>query len=118
MCTTPGHCDVVEEAVQQIEARHHQIHVLQTRLHAQMLELNGRWSGKAALAFQRKYSQFDTEFEKVKQCLDEIHVALVETQHADDRTTGVIDIHATRDAHQRVVETPRARSAHRSGAST
>lgn len=118
MCTTPGHCDVVQEAVQQIEARHHQIHVLQSRLHAQMLELNGRWSGKASLAFQRKYSQFDTEFERVKQCLDEMHVALVEAQRAHDRTTGIIDVHARRDTNQRTAETPRARSAHRSGSST
>lgn len=95
MCTTPGHCEFVQKAVRQIEAKHHQIHVLQNRLHGQMMLLNGRWSGKAARVFQRDYSRFDTEFEKVKQSLDRIHVALIETHHMNDRDTGIIDLPGT-----------------------
>ncbi|MGV8846467.1 WXG100 family type VII secretion target [Tessaracoccus sp.] len=68
------------KAAQQIEAKHQQIHQLQSRLQGQMTDLSSRWVGNASTAFQRGYSQFDTEFEKVKQGLDKIHTALVETQ--------------------------------------
>ena len=67
-------------AAQQIEAKHQQIHQLQSRLQGQMTELSSRWVGNAATAFQLSYSQFDTELEKVKQGLDKIHTALVENQ--------------------------------------
>ena len=67
-------------AAQQIEAKHQHIHTLQERLQGQMVDLSGRWQGQASAAFQRGYSQFDTEFEKVKQGLDKVHSSLVETQ--------------------------------------
>lgn len=68
------------KAAQQIEAKHQEIHSLQKKLQDQMADLSSRWQGNASFAFQREYSQFDTEFEKVKQGLDRIHTALVETQ--------------------------------------
>ncbi len=68
------------KAAQQIEAKHQQIHQLQSRLQGQMTDLSSRWAGNASTTFHHSYSQFDTEFEKIKQGLDKIHSALVETQ--------------------------------------
>lgn len=80
MGNRPGERAAVARAAQQVEEKHQQIHTLQTLLQNQMLDLSSRWSGSAATAFQRDYSQFDTEFEKVKQGLDKIHSALVESR--------------------------------------
>ncbi len=65
-------------AAQQIEAKHQQIHTLQQRLQKQMINLSTRWPRNFSAAFQRRYSRFDTEFERVKQGLDRIHTSLVE----------------------------------------
>ena len=70
----------MQKATQQIETKHQQIHTLQTRLQGQMGDLASRWQGNASTAFQKGYSMFDSEFEKVKQGLDKIHTSLVETQ--------------------------------------
>ena len=72
--------ELMAKAAQQIEAKHQQIHTLQTRLQGQMGDLASRWQGNASTAFQKGYSMFDSEFEKVKQGLDKIHTSLVETQ--------------------------------------
>ena len=53
---------------------------LQNRLQGQMADLGSRWHGNASTAFQNGYRAFDSEFEKVKQGLDSIHVSLVQTQ--------------------------------------
>lgn len=71
--------DAMLRATQQLETKHQQIYALQSRLQGQMNDLKSRWHGNAANAFQRGYSSFDAEFEKVKNGLDKIHVQLVET---------------------------------------
>ena len=73
-------------AAQQIEAKHQQIHRLQERLQGQMVNLSTRWHGKDSAAFQRGYSKFDTELERVKQGLDRIHNSLVETSRGHQRS--------------------------------
>ena len=45
----------------------------------EMQQLAGIWTGKASTAFQQGYQRFDEEYEKVKQGLEKIHVALTET---------------------------------------
>ncbi len=72
-------------AAQQIEAKHQQIHTLQERLEGQMVQLSARWHGHASAAFQREYSNFDTEFERVKQDLDKVHTSLIEASHGNLR---------------------------------
>lgn len=69
----------MQKATQQIETKHQQIYSLQNRLQGQMNDLASRWQGNASIAFQNGYRAFDTEFEKVKVGLDEIHHKLVET---------------------------------------
>lgn len=69
----------MQKATQQIETKHQQIHALQNRLQGQMADLGSRWHGNASTAFQNGYRAFDSEFEKVKQGLDSIHVSLVQT---------------------------------------
>lgn len=71
--------EAMAKAAQQIEQKHQQIHSLQTTLQGQMTELSGRWTGRAAKAFQDGYRMFDAEFEKVKGGLDKIHTQLVQT---------------------------------------
>lgn len=44
-----------------------------------MLSLTTRWHGNTSAVVQRSYSRFDTEFERVKQCLDRLHSSLVDT---------------------------------------
>lgn len=66
-------------AARQVEAKHQQIHALQERLESEMLRLSQHWHGKRSAEFQYAYSKFDTEFERVKQGLDTIHISLVET---------------------------------------
>jgi len=79
MDDTSAECTAMAMAAQQIEAKHQQIHSLQERLQGQMVNLSTRWRGNDSAAFQRGYSQFDTEFERVKQGLDRVHTSLVET---------------------------------------
>lgn len=69
-------------AAEQVEAKHHQIHQLQTHLESRMANLQSRWHGNASAQFQRGYSYFDTELEKIKQGLELIHTALMEDQLA------------------------------------
>ena len=80
MGTKSSDLAAMARAAQQIEAKHQQIHQLQRRLQGEMTDLSTQWAGKTSIAFQRGYSQFDTEFEKVKQGLDKVHTALVKTQ--------------------------------------
>lgn len=70
------------KAAQQVEAKTQEIHALQKRLGGQVQELMVSWKGNAANAFRGGYQQFDREFEKVKQGLDQIHDSLVHTQRA------------------------------------
>lgn len=79
MDTTAADCAAMAIAAQQIEVKHQQIHRLQARLEGQMVSLSTRWHGNASAVFQRSYSKFDTEFERVKQDLDRLHSSLVET---------------------------------------
>ena len=67
---------VVAEAAAQIEVKHQQIHDLQARLQKQLPALAARWNMHEFTAFQRDYSHFDSEFERVKQGLDMIHASL------------------------------------------
>lgn len=69
----------MQKATQQIETKHQQIHALQTRLQGQMVDLGSRWRSNSSTVFQQGYQQFDSEFEKVKQGLDQIHTSLVQT---------------------------------------
>lgn len=88
MDPTAADCAAMVIAAQQIEVRHQQIHHLQARLEQQMVSLSTRWPGNTSAVFQRSYSKFDTEFERVKQGLDKLHSSLVETSrqhpHRDD----------------------------------
>ncbi|SDY84387.1 WXG100 family type VII secretion target [Tessaracoccus flavus] len=79
MSEPAGNRETMQRAAQRVESRHQQIHALQTRLQGQMAELDSRWHGRAASAFQGDYRRFDTEFERVKQGLDLIHSSLVES---------------------------------------
>lgn len=79
MGDTANDCAAMAKAAQQIEAKHQQIHMLQERLQDQMMRLSSSWRGQAFIAFQYRYSKFDTEFERVKQGLDRVHTSLVET---------------------------------------
>ncbi|HHT12825.1 MAG TPA: WXG100 family type VII secretion target [Propionibacterium sp.] len=74
-------------ASRQVEAKHHQIHNLQNRLQAQMNDLASRWQGSGSPALQSGHRAFDTEFEKVKAGLDEIHHKLVEALNSAGATT-------------------------------
>lgn len=85
-------------AAHQIEAKHQQIHTLQERLQVEMTSLSSRWHGQGFLAFQHRYSKFDTEFERVKQGLDRVHGALVETWREGrdlERTDSAVVQHVT-----------------------
>lgn len=68
------------KAAGQIETKHQQIHQLQSQLGGQIAALKAGWFGQASDAFMKAYSQFDQEFEKVKQGLDQIHGNLVDSQ--------------------------------------
>lgn len=69
----------MQRATQQLETKHQQIQTLQNRLRDQMNDLRSRWHGQASDTFQRGYANFDGEFEKVKDRLEEIHQKLVTT---------------------------------------
>lgn len=90
---------VVAEAAAQIEVKHQQIHDLQARLQKQLPALAARWNMHEFTAFQRDYSHFDSEFERVKQGLDMIHASL----------TGQVEVPASAGRIRQVE--PRARRA-------
>lgn len=79
-------------AARLIEAKHQQIHALQERLGSQMMSMSQRWHGQTSAEIQYAYSKFDTEFERVKQGLDSIHISLVENTRErtrDIRLSGI-----------------------------
>lgn len=84
MSDTAGDREMMQRAAQRIESRHQQIFALQTTLQGHMAELDSRWHGPEASAFHGDYRRFDTEFERVKQCLDLIHSSLVESLRDQD----------------------------------
>ena len=69
----------MKKAAEQIDRAHQSIHKLQTTLSGQINALRAGWSGQASDAFYRAYSQFDDEFQKVKNGLEEIHGKLVDS---------------------------------------
>ena len=69
----------MQKAAGQIEQKHQEIHSLQTTLHTQVEDLRRGWVGQASDAFYKAYTQFDSEFEKVKAGLDDIHSKLVDS---------------------------------------
>ena len=74
----PEHADnpVMAQAAGQVETKHQQIHDLQIRLQRQLPVLAARWGAHEFTVFQHDYSQFDSEFERVKQGLDMVHASL------------------------------------------
>lgn len=66
----------MEQATTALEARHHEIHTLQTELQSSVLELTATWSGDTSRAFQAGYSKFDDEFELVKEGLERVQALL------------------------------------------
>lgn len=79
--------EAMAKAAQHIEHTTQEIHDIQSRLQAELSDLAARWTGSGSNRFQRSYSQFDTEIEKIKQDLDKVHSALVESQRSGGRTT-------------------------------
>ena len=67
---------VMAQAAGQVETKHQQIHDLQIRLQKQLPALASRWGASEVNTFQHDYSQFDSEFERVKQGLDMVHASL------------------------------------------
>ena len=67
---------VMAQAAGQVETKHQQIHDLQIRLQKQLPALASRWGASEFNTFQHDYSQFDSEFERVKQGLDMVHASL------------------------------------------
>ena len=67
---------VMARAAGQVETKHQQIHDLQLKLQKQLPALATHWSVNEFNTFQRDYSQFDSEFERVKQGLDMVHASL------------------------------------------
>ena len=67
---------VMAQAAGQVETKHQQIHDLQIRLQKQLPALATHWSVNEFNTFQRDYSQFDSEFERIKQGLDMVHASL------------------------------------------
>lgn len=67
---------VMAQAAGQVETKHQQIHDLQIRLQKQLPTLASHWEAHEFNTFQHDYSQFDSEFERVKQGLDMVHASL------------------------------------------
>lgn len=63
-------------AAGQVEASHQQIHELQMRLQDVLPRLATLLDGGRFADFQRDYSQFDSQIERVKQGLDLVHSSL------------------------------------------
>lgn len=63
-------------AAGQVEASHQRIHELQRRLQSDLPRLAEVLGGGHFAAFQRDYSAFDSQFERVKQELDTVHASL------------------------------------------
>lgn len=67
-------------AAGQVEASHQRIHELQRRLQSDLPRLAAVLGGGPFEAFQRDYSAFDSQFERVKQELDAVHSSLTGQQ--------------------------------------
>ncbi|MDO5068065.1 MAG: hypothetical protein Q4D96_12360 [Propionibacteriaceae bacterium] len=63
-------------AAGRVEASHQQIHELQMRLQDDLPRLATVLDGNRFVAFQRDYSHFDSQIERVKQGLDLVHSSL------------------------------------------
>lgn len=74
---TDGHAAMLH-AIHEAEATHQKIHTLQLRLDSHLNNLFARNRGDASVAVQRSYRDFDTESERVKAGLEDIHKSLVE----------------------------------------
>lgn len=69
------------KAAGQIEEKANAIDGVQRNLQSQVNGLIGSgWVGNAANAFLRAFTDFDSQFAKVKQALDDIHQKLADTQ--------------------------------------
>lgn len=69
------------QAAGQIEEKATAIDGVQRNLQGQINGLIGSgWQGNAANAFLRAFTDFDSQFAKVKQALDDIHQKLADTQ--------------------------------------
>ena len=69
------------QAAGQIEDNANAIDGVQRNLQGQINGLIGSgWQGNAANAFLRAFTDFDSQFAKVKQALDDIHTKLADTQ--------------------------------------
>ena len=102
---------VMAQAAGQVETKHQQIHDLQIRLQKQLPALASRWGASEFNTFQHDYSQFDSEFERVKQGLDMVHASL--TGQAEVPTPPARRAHPqARRAHPQNDPQPQARRAH------
>lgn len=68
-------------AAGQVEASHQQIHELQMRLQDDLPRLATLLDSGQFVAFQRDYSHFDSQIERVKQGLDLVHSSLTGQRH-------------------------------------
>jgi WXG100 family type VII secretion target len=64
-------------AATQVEDTVGQIKALQSRLNGAHADLMGGWQGQSASAFTAAFNEFNADFSKVIQALDEMHSKLV-----------------------------------------
>lgn len=70
----------MNQAAGQIEEKANAISATQTKLQGEVTGLIGSgWQGNAANAFLRAFNDFDNQFVKVKNALDDIHTKLVDS---------------------------------------
>ncbi len=67
----------MQKAAGQIDVKTNEMNGVRKDLGGQIGELMTRWQGNASKAFLKAYEEFDGQFDKVGQQLDNIHTKLV-----------------------------------------